>query len=209
MKQRLEREEKSEKVVHALIREAFPSIDSRNDMKRLSNDECIDMTLRIRRLNDEDVPYRIAEVLENLLLTHGTNSMECDIFIDYLDVIGFWSSTKSIKQEYGENPAELLIDQLKQFTEEPEERLMPLISLIRGEKFNYKGTDWNDISKDEEERRQNERIYLFNKFSSMQAHAICKWLELAQTWPESLPYRRDIIDSALAYWRARCVRRES
>jgi hypothetical protein len=58
-----------------------------------------------------------------------------------------------------------------------------------------------DTHKQESELRRW-KTEMYASFSSEQAHAICKWLELAKSWEDLQLYQKDV-DAALRYWRKR------
>lgn len=84
-------DELSKEKVRRLLRQAFPPLSERPDLRPLSHDEARYMRTRLAGLRNEDVPYYLVQVLEDLLDFHTNrsgDSEDAEGVVQYLNVGG-------------------------------------------------------------------------------------------------------------------------
>lgn len=92
--------------VGILLREAFPSVAERSDLRPLTHEECVSMRSELPSLSDRDLPFYIRQVLEDLLDTRTGqvgNTEDAHAVIRWLDVPHGGIDLKIIEEIYGKD----------------------------------------------------------------------------------------------------------
>ena len=103
-------------IVRQLLREAFPSTSEREDLRPLSHDEAVYMRSRLALLKNEDLPFYLYQILEDLLDTHTGNvgeSEDVEAVVQYLDVLIEGVDLKAICDQLGTEAFERIVSEGK------------------------------------------------------------------------------------------------
>src|SRR4051794_20031518 len=77
-------------VVRQLIKGAFPPLTAREDLRPLSHNEALQMRSRLTSLRNEDLPFYLCQILEDLLDTHtgkAGESQDAEAVVQQLNVL--------------------------------------------------------------------------------------------------------------------------
>lgn len=91
-------------AVRGLLREAFPPVTARKDLRALSHEECIHMRSRLAMLSNNDLPFTLREVLEDLLDTHtgkAGESEDAEAVVQHLNVLVEGTDLETIREKLG------------------------------------------------------------------------------------------------------------
>jgi hypothetical protein len=158
--------------VRTLIRQAFPRVCEHRD-RPLTHDEAVRLRPDLIGLRDEDLPFYLGQVLEDLLDTHTEQLVGPEStwpVVEFLDVLMEHSDIQVFARYYGSQSPEALA------AEDFEKSVIPMIHTWKTESF--------------------------ASFTPEQANAILKWLELARGWKD-VELRLDDVSAAISYWRRR------
>jgi len=154
-----------EQDVISLLRRAFPRKESAVSV--LSHDECIELRDRLIAVESVEMPFYLAQVLEDLILyppRRAGDSGNAEAVIQFLDVLAEGVDFGLIAPHY----------------------------------------DGDELAwiKESEGIFREEKAECFSRFSSLQASAISRWLQIAHSW-EGLSWYHKEIDNAIEYWKGR------
>lgn len=91
-------------AVRRLIKEAFPPVNARKDLRPLSHDECVHMRSRLALLRNEDLPFYLRQILEDLLDTHtgrAGESEDAEAVVQHLNVLVEGTDLETIRDQLG------------------------------------------------------------------------------------------------------------
>jgi hypothetical protein len=91
-------------AVRQLIKEAFPPVNARKDLRPLSHDEALQMRSRLASLRNEDLPFYLRQVLEDLIDTHtgkAGESQDAEAVIQHLNVFVEGTDLDTIRSQFG------------------------------------------------------------------------------------------------------------
>jgi hypothetical protein len=197
--------DEQKEIVRGLIRKSFPPLQ---DAWRMSHEDCIEMRLGLGSLEEENVPFFLQQILEDLLDTHtgilGNDEMASYV-VQYLDVLGD-EDPKSVREEYGDEAVEKLMEKMKEFISEDETRNtadFPKDAMLKMLEALAKGEDvLPNIDKSNFYDFRAAKLRAIDNFAQGMSFAVYKWLEYARTWPESL-FAMNQIDAAMFFWASR------
>jgi hypothetical protein len=158
--------------VRTLIRQSFPRVCEHRD-RPLAHDEAVELRRDLITLGNEDLPFFLGQVLEDLLDTHTGDLIDPEgtrDVVEFLDVLMEHSITEGYAKSYGSQSPETL--EMADF----ENYVNPMLRTWKTESFAL--------------------------FTPEQANAILKWLELARGWKDLELWLADV-NSAISYWRRR------
>jgi hypothetical protein len=96
-------------LVLELFRDAFPSVSERKDLRALSHDECVHMRSRLAMLKNDDLPYYLRQILEDLLETHtgkAGESQDAEAVVQHLNVLVDGTDLETIRDRLGSGALE-------------------------------------------------------------------------------------------------------
>ena len=88
------------------LKEAFPSIGKRPDLRPLSHEEAVEMRSRLASLRPDDVPFYLGQILEDLLDTHTNRageSEDAEAVVQHLNVMVEGTDLSTIRSKFGAN----------------------------------------------------------------------------------------------------------
>jgi hypothetical protein len=91
-------------AVRQLIKEAFPPVTARKDLRPLSHDEALQMRSRLASLRNEDLPFYLRQILEDLLDTHTGKvgeSQDAEAVVQHLNVLVEGTDLETIQNQLG------------------------------------------------------------------------------------------------------------
>lgn len=91
-------------AVRRLIKEAFPPVNARKDLRPLSHGEALQMRSRLASLRNEDLPFYLRQILEDLLDTHTGKvgeSQDAEAVVQHLNVLVEGTDLETIREQLG------------------------------------------------------------------------------------------------------------
>jgi len=91
-------------AVRQLLRQSFPPVNARKDLRPLSHEEAVQMRSRLASLRNEDLPFYIRQILEDLLDTHTKKvgeSQDAEAVVQHLNVLVEGTDLETIRDQLG------------------------------------------------------------------------------------------------------------